>query len=375
MNALRFHPSVARYYLAQMLGRRSPPGIPALRLEQVEPPIPADGWRSVDVRLSGICGSDLALLYGKSSPQLWGFHSLPAVLGHEILGEVDGARVVVNPLLSCEQRGLDPCVACRHGHDNLCENIAEGDISPASTIGYCRDLPGGWSERIIAHEKRLHAVPDDVPDERAVLAEPLAVVLHGIRIAFPRSGWPRRILIVGAGTIGLLSVKTLRLLGFPGEIHVVARYSLQAEMAGKLDATTVHRSTRDASAAVGAKAYPAIIGPDGWRGGFEGVIDAAGSSQSLAEAAWAAREGSTVLLLGAPAELRHNFAPYWFREISLKGSWVYTAKHFQEAVELLVEADGLDALATHRYSLKRYREALAAMRNRQAVKAVFDPRS
>jgi Zn-dependent alcohol dehydrogenase len=98
------------------------------------------------VRLAGVCGSDLALLFGKNSPRLSPFFSFPAVLGHEILGEVDGVRVAVNPTTSCRERGLSPCDACVRGHDNLCANAAEGPLA-AGLIGYNRDLPGGWGRR------------------------------------------------------------------------------------------------------------------------------------------------------------------------------------------------------------------------------------
>jgi threonine dehydrogenase-like Zn-dependent dehydrogenase len=80
-----------------------------------------------------------------------------------------GARVVVDPVISCFVRGLDPCVACRDGLPALCRHAADGSISPGMLIGYCRDLPGAWSEAMLAHVSQLHRVPDSISDATAVL--------------------------------------------------------------------------------------------------------------------------------------------------------------------------------------------------------------
>jgi threonine dehydrogenase-like Zn-dependent dehydrogenase len=93
----------------------------------------------------------------------------------------------------------------------------------------------------------------------------------------------------------------------------------------------------------------------------------------LSEASWATGEGGTLLLLGAPGRLRHDFSPYWFREVALVGSYVYTASEFEEAVALLGEAEGLEALVTHQFVLEDYREAIATLTRRRALKVVFRP--
>lgn len=371
MKALRYHASIPRYLLAGRLGKRYPvPWLP-LKLVELQPPEPPPGWCRVAVRLAGICGSDLGLLFGNNSPRLSPFFSFPAVLGHEVVGEVDGTRVALNPLIACRERGFKPCEACRSGQDNACLNLTQGAFAPGF-IGYCRDLPGGWSESLIAPEDRLIAINDDIPDERAVLLEPLAVVRRGLRLAF--TSWPQRLLVVGMGSIGLLTIKALRLLGFAGELHAVARYPAQAAMARQLGASQVHAATAEAAVAVGASRYPALIGPPAWRGGFEAVIDAAGSSASLDEAAWATREGGTLLLLGAPGNIRHDFLPYWFREVRLVGSYAGSATDFSEAAALLPDAKGLEAVVTHRFALAEWRQALSTLRSRRALKVVFDPR-
>jgi threonine dehydrogenase-like Zn-dependent dehydrogenase len=377
MQALRYYPSIPKYLLARQLGKRYPVSALPLRLETLEPPVERPGWARVQVRACGMCGSDLALLYGKNSPRLSPFFSFPAVLGHEILGEVEGTRVVVNPTLACLERDLQPCRFCAHGEDNFCQNIAEGDLAPG-LLGFCRDLPGGWGETLTARPERLHPITDSVPDSRAVLAEPLAVVLRGVRLAFQHQGiyrWPERILLIGAGSIGLITIKVLRLLGYAGELHGIARYPTQREMAQHLGADHLHASSQEAARHVGARTYPAIIGPPGWRGGFDVVIDAAGSASSLTEAAWTTLEGGTLLLLGAPGEVKHDFSPHWFREIRFLGSYVYSPADFKDAVELLDEAHGLEQLVTHQFPLAAWRDALTTLQERKALKVLFTPPS
>jgi threonine dehydrogenase-like Zn-dependent dehydrogenase len=371
MRALRYHADPLRYLAAGALGKRAPLALAPLRLERVPVPEPPPGWRRVTVRLAGVCGSDLGLLFGKNSPRLSGFFSFPAVLGHEVVGEVEGTRVVVNPLVSCQERGLAPCDACARGDDHLCAHVADGTVAPGS-IGYNRDLPGGWGEELVAAEPRLHAVPDAVPDERAVLAEPFAVALRGARIALA-GGVPRHVLVIGAGSIGLLTVAALRRAGYAGAVHVVARYPQQADAARSLGADAVHGDAAAASDVVGGRAFASVIGPPGRRGGFDVVLDAAGSPSSLDAATWSAREGGRVVLLGAPGTHRHDFSPHWFREVALLGSYVYTATEFGEATDALDGLDGLERIVTHRYPLERYREALRDVRRRRALKAVFAP--
>jgi NADPH:quinone reductase-like Zn-dependent oxidoreductase len=211
MKALRYTPSLPRFFGARLLGKRFPKGLLSLRLEAVPLPERA-GFQRVRVLLAGVCGSDLALLYGKSPPTISPFFSFPAVLGHEILGEVEGEKVAVNPLLACADRGLPPCPMCQKGEEGLCQNVAEGGLAPGM-LGYNKDLPGGWGEWVLAHKERLYPIPQGVPDERAVLAEPLAVVLRGLGKSRP---WPEEVLILGMGTIGLMAVRLLRALGYLG---------------------------------------------------------------------------------------------------------------------------------------------------------------
>ncbi|MCS7240423.1 MAG: zinc-binding dehydrogenase [Candidatus Bipolaricaulota bacterium] len=370
MKALVYTASIPRYLLAKTLGKHTPLELLPLRLREIPAPEPPAGWERGKVLLSGICGSDLALLFGKSSPRLAPFFSFPAVLGHEIVADVGGVRAAINPLLACRERGLPPCWACAKGEDALCQNVAEGTLPPGM-LGYHRDLPGGWGERIVVHPARVHVLPPEVPTERGLLAEPLAVVLRGLRLALPSKDLP--VLILGAGAIGLLTVASLKLLGHKGAIHVVARHRLQADMAQDLGATAVHASPWEAVKIFGGKSYRPPLGPAAWRGGFPFVIDAAGSETSVDQALWSAQEGGTVLLLGAPGEIRLDLSPLWFRGIQVLGTYTYSDQDFRNAVGLLGEAKGLEKLLTHTFPLADYRSAFRTVLARRGIKVAFRP--
>jgi len=393
MRGLLFTPSIPRYVAAKLLGKRYPPRALSLQLTTLTEPQRPPGFERLKVRLSGICGSDLALLYGKQAPTLSGMFSFPAVLGHEILAELGGVRVVVNPVLACLERGLPDCPACTRGEDHLCFNVVEGNYAPGM-IGFCKDLGGGWAQRMVAHRERIFPIDEQVSDERAVLTEPAAVVLHGLRQVWGKRGlkaglptqspeslylpaetmdWPAQILVIGAGSIGLLTVKMLRVLGFDGPLYAVARHNRQAELARLFGANHIFPSTQAAQQAVGARCYRGILGATSWRGGFEGVVEASGSPGGLQEASWAVHEGGRVLLLGAPATAFHDFSPYWFREIGLFGSYAYSWEDFAQTVELLPEMNGVETMVTHTFGLEAWPEAIKTSVTRRGIKVVFKP--
>lgn len=361
MKALLYTPSLPRFFAAWALGKRFPKGLLPLRLAEL--PLPErEGFLRVRVRLSGVCGSDLALLYGKSPPSLGPFFSFPAVLGHEILGEAEGSLVAVNPLLACADRGLPPCPRCQEGEEGLCQNLAEGALAPGM-LGYNRDLPGGWGEWVLARPERLYPIPKGVPEERAVLAEPLAVVLRGLQRLRP---WPEEVLVLGMGTLGLLALRLLRALGYGGRLYAVAKYPHQAERARAFGADGVFLGAKEALLAR-ARGYR-YLGFTGYRGGYEAVVEASGSGKGFREALGLAREGGRVLLLGAPGLAWADLSPFWFKEVGLLGSYTYTREEFAQAVALLPELGGLEGLVGGVYPLGAWREALSAR-----GKALFRP--
>ncbi len=400
MLAVELFRSVPRYALARTVAATgaSIPGLlvgpmAPLRLVTVsEPQVKAPGWVALRPRLGGICGSDLGAVTGTTSLYFTGLTSLPCVPGHEVVAELaedvddlaKGTRVVIDPVLACEARGIELCEPCAAGATNHCERVTVGHLRPGLQTGYCASTGGGWGERMVAHRSQLHVVPDDLPDERAVLVEPLACAVHLARRAEVTEG--ATVLVSGAGAVGLFATLALRQLTPAGKIVVVAKHAGQRALARAFGATDVvtpdeaMRGVRRATRAltVVPKAPRAIAGAqaaDFLLGGVDVAVDAVGSPSSLDLALRSTRAGGRVVLSGMPGP-GADLSPAWFRELELAGSYCSSGDAFAVAMKLAAEAP-LDGVVGGIYPLHRWREALdhASSAGRLGtVKVCFDPR-
>ncbi|MCU1693493.1 MAG: Alcohol dehydrogenase zinc-binding domain protein [Frankiales bacterium] len=369
MKALALHRSLPRYLALRAASGRLPASttvaVAPLRLgDRTAPALPGADWVRVRPRLSGICGSDLATITGSSSLYLSPLVSWPFVPGHEVVGELldpapglaVGSRVVLDPVLSCRARGVPDCAACSTGSTNRCDRVTVGHLSPGLQTGYCRDTGGGWSGELVAHVSQLHAVPDALPDDRAVLCEPLACAVHAVRRARVELG--ASVLVVGAGTVGLLVLHALRSLASAGRVTVVAKHPRQARLAEELGADEVVLP-RGAVTAVRRSSAAVRLSPergaDLLLGGVDVALECTGSAAALEQALRTTRAGGRVVLAGMPPPA--DLTPAWFRELELVGS--YSADDDDYAVALRLLADPrLAALRTSWHPLSRYREAL-----------------
>lgn len=382
MLALEYTPSAPRHLAARVSARA---GVGALRLDpHARPPrLPGPEWVSVRPLLAGICGSDQALVTGEASPYLAALTSGPFVPGHEVVGHVAsgegrGRRVVVEPALGCQARGIEPpCPECEEGLYALCRNVTGGDVSAGLQIGFCRDTCGGWSEGLTAHASQLHPIPDDLSDEDAVLVEPLACALHAARRAEPRPG--QVIAVIGAGTIGLLCVAALRAVEPEATVLCVAKHQAQELEARRLGADHTAGTGRlhlEGARICGARRLVGPLGRELLLGGFDRVLDCVGSGSSLEAAITAVRPRGRVILVGMPGSISADLALAWQREVRIDGAYGYR-RDFPEAIEL-ARSLRLGRLVGRGWHLRDFREALAdAPRAARAgrVKTVFDLRS
>jgi threonine dehydrogenase-like Zn-dependent dehydrogenase len=406
MKALRYDFSIPNYVATLAVGKL--PGgllergrIPGLSLVDAAPrPLPGPEWLRARPLLSGICGSDISLLVGKSGPALSPFTSFPAVLGHEVLAEVvetgpgvtglrPGQRFVLNPTISCDMRGLPACPACAADTPGLCTNAAEGSIAPGLMTGFCRDLPGGWSEDLILHRDQVVPIPDDIADETAVLLEPFAVAVHAaLRNPPPPEA---RVLLIGAGTIGLLTLAALRMIGVTADITVLARHPVQERLATAFGATRVlTRGSADQAAVdhAGARRYKPIKGGPTMAGGFDWIYDCVGSQRSVMDSMRVAGPRGEIVLVGCAGEIAHlDLTFVWSRELTITGCYIYgpessyvgSPNTFDVAIDLIRQRRDirLSDLVTHRFPLTRWQDAIGATLARGshgAVKVVFDCR-
>jgi threonine dehydrogenase-like Zn-dependent dehydrogenase len=316
-----------------------------------ERPVPEPGAGQVLVRpsLVGICGTDL------HASELQ--HFTPGVvMGHEFSATVAalgggtgpwtiGARVVVNPNGNvCGRCG--PCLA---GRFNLC-HVAVFEAG----IGVHRD--GGMAPFAVVDARVLHAVPDNVTDEKAAFVEPLATAVRAVGRAEIDAG--ASVLILGGGPIGLLALQVSRRKR-PGHIDLVERVAHRRALATRLGADAVFASVG------AARVRPA---PDV-------VIECSGSPAALGAALRLVAPGGRVVVVGIPVR-SGPFAPFDLigKEVEVRGSIIYVDE-FDEAIHLLATgAVEVESLISAIEPLRRFHAAFEALHRPEAcVKVLLRP--
>jgi threonine dehydrogenase-like Zn-dependent dehydrogenase len=383
------------------------------------PALPGDDWVRLRTLIGGICGTDLAIIAQKQPPDsiLQAFSSMPILLGHEgvaIVEEVGpavprswlGRRVCVEPTLGCTARGIEPaCPRCRAGEFGACENFGAAGAGkyklPAGTsIGYNKATGGALGEYFVAHESQLVPLDDRISDELAVLTDPLACSMHAVLRSKllstggaavtgnlgPDAHATAKVLIYGAGMLGLGIVACLRAIGFGGQIDVVGRADQLESLAGKFGADSFLRLPpatagrfETIAQRTGGTIHRARFGNLMLCGGYDVVWDCTGSGRSLEESLkWTRARGRTMLVAtgtGRGADL----TSVWFRELNVHGVYGRQLEHFAgrrigtyQLVHELMLAGKLQAgeLLTHKFPIGRYKEAVAAAMNKSKSRAL-----
>ena len=376
-------------------------------LRQVDDATAHDDWVLTEPILSGICGSDIKLLLGDLSEgdldnPMAAFATLPLVPGHEVVARVVelgpgaegfevGQRVVLNPWLSCTPRGIEPiCPACVTGDFNLCWNFTTGEIGNGLHVGMTTKAPGAWADRMAVHQSQLFAVPDGVPDEQAVLADPFCVALHAIIRNPPPPGG--RAIVYGAGTLGLDSIAVLRALYPDVDVAVVARFPAQAALASAFGASLVvdHEPRAESievlAAWSGGILHAALDGlPMTHPGGVDVVYDTVAKPETFEMGARLLGQRGKIVYTGVATPGRWEWTPVYFKELSIIGSNAFGIEevggirqhaiaHYLDMVE-----DGridLSGLLTHRFALENWWDAVRALAHPEdsgALKVAFVP--
>lgn len=378
------------------------PGLNNLSLLDVPvPDLPNNNWVVVKSRISGICGSDLGFLRWKPMQAAEPYFELPMTPGHELFGEVEavgkavkglniGQRVTIDPTLGCRERAIRKmCKQCRKGNPGICEHIAEGLLRPGLLIGICPDTGGGWSEYFVAHGRRLTPLPDSIGDDEASLIEPFAVCLRAVLNNRPRRN--ELVVVLGAGTIGLMNVAALKAVEPSCVVACVAKYSFQADLARDLGADHIVCAQEDdvmerIAQLAESKVYQLTSGGAVLAGGVRLVFDTITNSVTLNQGLRMARGKGRVIVLGLAAMPEGvDWTPTWMKEVSIVGSLTYGTETFQgrrqdtfvRAVELLGERKAnLQPIRPRKYPLEQYRQALTDAANKKssnAVKVSFTP--
>lgn len=404
MRALRLslHPLRAAYAAAAGRVRDEAwaggPGSPLQLVDAPRPALPGPDWVRVRVDLAGICASDLKLLRITGlSPLLtaWADPRQPAIPGHEIVGTVtkagpssgvrEGDRVVAEPVLSCRDKQVDSCAACRSGDDHLCESLAvAGHLCVGNGFGFNARFGGGWSEELVAPGWRCVRVPDQLADEDAVLAEPVAIGVHAVARNLPPPD--TRALVIGPGTIGLATLIALRALAPGTEVTMAGIGTFADQLCADLGAAHVIHGTRatlvrEAARVTGGVLRKPVLGRPVLDRGFDVVYDTVGSEQTIDDAMRVLRPGGSIVLIGTSGRQKMDWTLLWFRELRVAGTVFYGRepdgnRAMATAVEVLSDVQPGKRMVTHRFPLEEATRALLTAKagpGAQAVKVAFTP--
>jgi L-idonate 5-dehydrogenase len=312
-----------------------------LELRELSEPAPDADQVLVAPTVVGLCGSDVSYATKGANGSFVMQH--PMVLGHEVTARLltettvddstfpPGTLVVVHPLWPSPPRGESSVPADLAHH-------RPSFLGSASTMPHTN---GGLAERIAVRPQQLRVVPRGLPADCAVLAEPLAVVLHALgRLPVPVAG--RRVLVCGAGPIGLL---TAACLSSQGAAHVAV--------------TDLHRRPLDLAVALGADAGLQVPHETPVPDSYDIAVEATGVISSMHTALSALAPGGHLLQLGMlPRDLvLTSLAPVVTKELTVTGSHRF-AGELDAAISFLAEHPECGQIVTHRLPLAEAAQAL-----------------
>jgi threonine dehydrogenase-like Zn-dependent dehydrogenase len=375
-------------------------------LLEVDDPEPVGpDWVVARTRMTGICGSDAKQVFMDAAPEdvdnaMTALISFPQVLGHEVVGTVErlgpearglepGQRVVLNPWLSCGPRGIEPpCPACEAGDYNLCWHFTDGRLSAGIHTGNAKEATGGFAEMVPAHDSMWIPVPDGIPDEVAVLADPFSVSLHAVLRTPPPPGG--KALVYGAGALGTTTTAILRGLYPDVDVAAVARWPAQAALAETYGARVFAPAPLEDLVA-GLADWSGGVLRKPWQGlpfchpGFVDVVyDTVGKPETIEVGLRVLRARGAHVQTGVASPARFEWTPLYFKELRLVGSNAFGMEDLegvrQHAIRHyfdLVQQGRVDVspMLTHTFRLEQWRDAFAALAQQAttgAVKVAFD---
>lgn len=313
------------------------------------------------VRACGICGSDLKFFnYGDRVKKF------PAIIGHEIAGEVAevgnsvdnfvvGTKIALGNEVPCKQ-----CETCKKCLENVCDNV----LSIGTT------LPGGLSEYMLLNEDvvsrgPINRMPDNITFDEAALAEPLGCVVNGLEFAHMSQG--KSILIIGAGPIGCMMINLAQVMG-AGKIVVADAQEKRIRLAEHFDADRYVTSGDFLEESMSISPH-----------GYDVVMSATNNIQAHESAIKAVAKGGFVNIFGGiprglgdaialPVNLMH------YRQFSIGGSFSQTREHHRKALEYIAGGKiRTKKLITHRFALDDVRKAFNVVEKQEGLKVIINP--
>lgn len=329
---------------------------PGLSLREVEVPSPETDEVLIRVKRASICGTDLHIYRWDQWAQ--DALTLPLVVGHEFMGEVEsvggsvrgifvGQRVAGEGHITCGH-----CRNCRAGRRVFCHNH--------QSVGVTR--PGAFAEFVLLPASNVFPVPDHISDEAAAILDPLGNATH-TALSFDVVG--EDVLITGAGPIGLMATAIVR--------HVGARFVVVTDLNRyRLDLAT--RMGADRAVDVGAEALPGVMDDLGMTEGFDVGLEMSGHEQALNQLLEVMNHGGRVAALGIPSgRVSIDFNAVIFKGLTLRG--IYGRQIFEtwyKMAAMLGSGLDIDAVITHRYPFADFERAFETVSSGDCGKVLLE---
>lgn len=326
-------------------------GLQQIYCRDVEKPVPAHGEVLLKVRAASICGSDVSRV-------LKGHRMYPLILGHEVSGEVVEAGPGVDPALVGLRASLVPlipdmtCAYCQQGLYSACTHY--------SFLGSRRN--GGFAEFVALPVANLLPLPDGVDFEAGALIEPATVALHAMERGHFSPG--QSVAVLGAGSVGLMAVQWLRILG-ASKIIVSDVVDENLDCARQLGAQVTLNARRE-------DVVQRILEETG--GGVDLALELAGSPQTLTQAIQAARSRGAAVLNGNqpkdatfPAEVMETITR---KELGVYGTWMsysapFPGHEWTQAAAAMQRGDlRVEAMISHRFLLDEVEQVFRGIAER-----------
>jgi len=313
------------------------PGKIAFR--DVEKPVPKDDQVLVQIKRIGVCGSDIHVYHGKHP-----YTSYPVVQGHEVSGVIAelgekvegfevGDKVTFTPQVTCGK-----CYMCTHGMYHICDSL--------KVMGFQTD--GAAQEYFPVDTEKVLKLPENVSLDEGAMVEPTSVAVHANRRGGGAEG--KRVLVLGAGTIGNLTAQVARASG----ARAVMITDINDYKVVKAKECGIDFAVNTAEEDLG-EAILRNFGPDK----ADLIFECVGAQATITQAIDNARKGTTIVVVGVFGEIpRVNLGFVQDHELTLVGTLMYQRQDYERSIELIAEGKlYLDRMITHRFPFRRYLEA------------------
>lgn len=313
-----------------------------IEIREIERPVPLEGEALLKIKYCGICGSDVATFTGNQP-----FASYPRIPGHEFsaeiveigennLGLTAGMIVTANPYFNCGK-----CYSCRKGKVNCCENN--------QTMGVQRD--GSFAEYITMPIERI-IDGRGLPANILALIEPFSIGYHAINRGCV--GKSDKVLVIGAGPIGIFAMLSAKLCG--AEVYIADLLDKRLELAMKMGADGVINTSKENL----AEKVCELTGGDG----MDVCVEAAGLPQTFLNCIENVCFTGRVILIGnGKRETTFNHSILLKKELNVYGAR-NSLNDFKPLIEKALKGDvSIDSLISDVYELDRVTDAFEALKN------------